>query len=363
MRIAVDARPLAAPLTGIGRYSWELLRELTQSNHEWLLYSSTPVPWESLARENVSCRQGKAKPASIASVVSAQLEYSRWLRQDGADLFWSPRHHLPLIMPDNVRTAVTIHDVVYRRFPKSMTTGGRFVERLLMPPSVRKADGIICVSAFTRSELTHFWPETTTRSRVIHSGTSQFASSQGNQEALLQRDFILSVGTPEPRKNLVRLLQAFASLVQEQGITEDLVIVGDDGWGSVNLRDTIQQLQLAGRVRLQGKIGDEELAALYQHARCLVVPSVYEGFGLPVAEAMQYGLPAVVAEGGALAEVAGDSALLCDPLSVSSIAQSILRMLRDDSLRQGLASRALERGGLFNWQICARKTLALLESL
>lgn len=360
MRIAVDARPLSMPITGIGRYTSALLTEMIASGNEWFLYSDSPFNTELSNMENVTIRCGTASPASALGLRYSQFDYRFWLKQDQPDLFWSPRHHLPLWLNKRTPQVLTIHDVVWKRYPETMPWQPRMLERLLMPASVKQADKIICVSQFTATEVGTFWPEQAHKCDVIYSG----ALGNSDNDVFVEKEanpYILFVGTLEPRKNLPRLLGAFSKLVSEGRIKEDLVVVGSDGWGGVDLVSLVRSLKIEGRVSLKGYVSDNQLQHLYQGARCLVMPSIYEGFGLPVLEAMQFGVPVVVADAGSLPEITGAGGLLIDPLSENGIARAIEVLLNDEELYSRISEQAIKRSAEFSWQKAARETTALFD--
>ena len=357
MRIAVDARPLAVPLTGIGRYTRALLENMVPRGHEWFLYSDRPLQVKAPA--GAQLRLGDAPGGSLRSLWWSQWQFRRWAAQDGADLFWSPRHHLPLLPGGGLAQVVTIHDMVWKQFPETMLARNRLLERVLMGPSIRRADRVICVSRFTADEVASFYPAAAGKCRVIHEAAveDEFA---GSLPAGVPDNYLLFVGTLEPRKNLPRLLRAYADLEAD---TLPLVIAGASGWGGDDLPGLLRQLGLEDRVLICGQVDDSSLQALYANAWCLLMPSLYEGFGLPVLEAMRHGVPAVVAAAGALPEVAGDAALLVDPCSETEMTDAMRRLQREPGLREELARGAARRAGEFSWQRAAGETLALFESV
>ncbi len=361
MRIAVDARPLAHPHTGIGRYTESLLKRLVQSGHQWFLYSDRAITPRFDYDDHVQKRTGNNRPGSPFSVLYSQMVFSRWARGDCVDLFWSPRHHLPLRLPRGVRSVVTVHDLVWQRFPETMAGANRLLERLLMGPSLRSAERIICVSDFTHSEVSHFYPQLNDRCRVVHEAAEALSESQEQSTPIPQQPFLLFVGTLEPRKNLPRLLQAFARLVQETDLQHQLLIVGAQGWGQDDIPALVRQHGLLDRVQLRGRISDTELQALYPAATALLMPSVYEGFGLPALEAMGHGVPVMAGRAGALPEVVGAGGVLVDPLSVQSMLNGMQMLCADERGRAELGRKALLQSQQFSWDRAADATLAVFE--
>lgn len=361
MRIAVDAKLLANPGTGIGRYTRSLLSHMIPLGHQWLLYGERPFDGSLPVSPRVLARYGNAREGSLKGLWWSQIGYRRWAIQDVVDLFWSPRHHLPLSLPESLPRVVTIHDLVWRQFPETMPRRRLWLERALMGPSVQSADRVICVSRFTASEISRFYPAAMGKCEVIHCGVEETGETVAPRVPLPE-EFLLFVGTLEPRKNLPRLLRAFAKLRDDPAVPP-LLIVGALGWGHEDLPGMIAAEGLDSRVQLMGYLDDAELQWVYSRAKCLLMPSLYEGFGLPVLEAMQHGVPVIVGSTSSLPEVAGDAGLLVNPFSEIDIAQAIQRLMTDRELHRTLAAKAEERASRFSWRQAAQQTLALFEEV
>ncbi len=340
MRIAVDARPLAAPLTGIGRYTSALLEAMIAEGHQWVLYSDRPLQVEIPNNPRVIVRHGDAAGGTPGSLRWAQWHYSRWCVQDVVDLFWSPRHHLPLLLNKKIASVVTIHDLVWRQFPETMRVKNLWLERALMGPSIRVADQVICVSRFTASEVSRYYPSAMGKCQVIHEAAAPGTATEPHASSLnLPEKYLLFVGTLEPRKNLPRLLRAYHS-IRDNAALPPLVIVGGEGWGGEDLKAMVDALELADRVMLLGYVSDADLQSVYAGAHCLLMPSLYEGFGLPVVEAMQHGVPSIASSTGALPEVVGDAGVLVNPYSETELAAAMLHMVSDKPCAEDYAARA-----------------------
>jgi len=354
-RIAVDARPLSFPTTGIGRYTQYLLTRLFDTDWHWYLYSDRPLLWPESLPGNVEVRYPRYMPPSAGSLF-AQAVFPVWSKNDQVDLFWSPRHHLPLMLGTKVRSIVTIHDLVWKHFPDTMSRFGRILDSRLMPPSVRKADKVIAVSAATASEVRALHPRADIATVYEAAFLDQFKDKQIG-------DYFLFVGTLEPRKNLERLLSAYGNYAAASGSALPLKICGGKGWGLPELESLIQKNNLGEQVEILGYVEDAALPGLYQNARALLMPSLYEGFGLPIVEAFSQGTPVVTSNRGAMEEVAGDGGLLVDPENIEDIASALARLTEDLELVEKLQSRALARSSLFSWDAAADQTLSLMESV
>lgn len=358
MRIAVDARPLCVPTFGIGRYTERVLNELIGDatvDVDWHLYADRPLRVNFADRDRVITRSYSGVN-HMFSLYRTQVAFSRWAREDGIDVFWSPRHHLPFMLPDDVKSVVTIHDLVWRYYPETMMWANRIVERTLMPASVKRADKIICVSESTQLDLVRQFPGVEGRTVVI-----PLAASPGPSELFqpdLTEPYFLFVGTLEPRKNLARLLEAYKE-VANRGVSHHLVIAGAKGWES-DIASVITGLALSERVHVLGHVSEPLLHGLYQGATALMLPSLYEGFGLPALEAMQYGIPVIGSNVASIPEVVGQGGILVDPQSTAEITSAMVRIVENESIWQELSVRAREQAALFSWRRTARETLDVL---
>jgi len=363
LRIAVDARPLAHPYTGIGRYTESLLRHLVRSGHQWFLYSDRVIAPRFEIDDHVQLRMGGTIPGSPFSLLYSQLVFPRWSRGDCVNIFWSPRHHLPLYLPDSVTGVVTLHDFAWKRFPHTMRPGNRLLERMLMGPSLKRAAGILAVSEFTARELDAEYPECSGRCVVIP-GAAALPEAAGETGIELPADpYLLFVGTPEPRKNLETLMRAYARMAARVERRFDLMLVGAGGWGGFDPIAEIEEPGLKRRVRRLGRVSDLELHRIYANARALVFPSLYEGFGLPALEAMLRGVPVIASNRAALPELVGETGMLIDPESVSELADAMQSICQDDALHGELSARARARAERYNWKTSAELTLAALGSI
>ncbi len=365
MKIAVDARPLSIPGTGIGRYCRELLSRLTCSSHEWYLYSDRPFIGVIPQGPNITFRCGSIQHRMF-STPYAQFVFPYWARMDAIELFWSPRHHLPLMLPPTVKQVVTIHDLVWKRHPETMTRFGCLLERCLMPRSVSVAARVISPSNATANEVIAQFGLHRQDIEIIPEAANM---KQHKQEELalhdgrLKKPYLLFVGTLEPRKNLRRTLQAYAKLIHQKKIAHHFFLVGGNGWGEENVEHLIDQLNLVEFVTVLGRVSDEELCCWYANADVLLMPSLYEGFGLPLLEAMVFGVPVITANSSSMPEVAGEAGLLVDPANVDDIQQAIYRLCSDRELRRELSGKAIIRAQQYSWDNSAEKTLQVLESV
>lgn len=361
MRIGVDARNLVNNITGISRYVMENCRELCVQGHELVLYlpekPRVQIPHFGRLDFQTSHFHG-----AVGRLFWSQTVLPLQLRKDRIDVFWGPAHRLPALMRNSIPSVVSIHDLVWYYASSTMRLQGWLADRFLMKGALDNADQIIAVSHATSSAISSVFPKYAAKIQVVHPGVSCFdplGSSGILREHQIDTSYGLFIGTLEPRKNLVRLLEAYARLPENVRSNFLLVIAGGKGWSLGDLRDNINQLGIAQHTRLTGYVTDDDLGVLYRNARALLMPSLYEGFGLPIIEAQAYGVPVVTSNCSSMPEVAGDAAILVDPLNVVEISDAIYRIAIDDELWQKMSLLALQNVERFSW----RESVKKLESV
>jgi glycosyltransferase involved in cell wall biosynthesis len=313
MRVGLDTSPLVQTQAGTARYVRGLL---AHNEYERLSWGGS---------------------GRLATVVRDLWWYPHGLPREarGLDVLHCPAFRGPV--RSRVPVVVTVHDLAVLRHPGTFNQWTRRYSRLAVPRVARAARRVIAVSEFTRGEIVELLGVPADRLRVIPNAVGEPFGREGPAAA---GDYVLAVGTLEPRKNLAAAQQAAGRLGVE------LKVVGAQGWGGVEVDGWL------------GRVSDEELAALYRGARCLVYPSLYEGFGIPVLEAMACGTPVVTSTGGATEEVAGGAAVLVDPHDPTAIAAGIEEAVaRRDELR----ARGLERAARFTWGRVAAETRAVYQ--
>lgn len=359
MRVGIDARLLIEPFTGIGRYTVGMCRALLRHDCDFFLYMpSQPYDFEwngTRATVRASCFGSR-----LGRMLWSQTILPLNVVQDEVDVLWSATHRLPRCLPDKVARVVTVHDLVWKHAPGTMRPLSRMLDSVLMPDAIQIADRVIAVSQSTAQDIKAEWPEAGDKVRVIYPGGVDLPPAADVKliaDFGIDKRYVLFVGTLEPRKNLARLLAAFAQLPEEVRAETRLVIAGGGGWGGIDVHRLVADLRLSQNVILAGYVCDSVLSALYSNAHLLAMPSLYEGFGLPVVEAMSRGVPVLVSTNSSLPEVAGDAGLLVDPFDVDSIANGLLRILTDNALHATLAKSAVASANRFSWSLAARRAL------
>jgi glycosyltransferase involved in cell wall biosynthesis len=260
------------------------------------------------------------------------------------------------------RLVVTVHDLAFRLYPSLFPPAWRAIYRTGLRRAVRHADAIVAISRHTAHDLARHAAVEPARIHVIPLAASLSETVEDPEPALerlkVPRPYLLFVGTLEPRKNLVRLVRAYRRVAVR--LPHTLVLAGPAGWRTQRLHRELS-LRGPGRILLTGRVSSADLDALYRGAAAFCYPSLYEGFGLPVVEAMARGVPTVIADASSLPEVAGDAALRANPRSVRSLTGALERILTDRDEADRLAEAGRERASLFSWEQTARMTLRVYE--
>jgi glycosyltransferase involved in cell wall biosynthesis len=398
LRIGVDIRPFYEPLTGVGWYLYFVLHELAKHDDVELylfgdarvtdygpeLHADIPanaklctfdlrgIPWRDVMR-----------PITAAGYVA-------WLALSDCDVFFGANYFLPRLHGAIAkRRVITIHDLTYKRFPELLQKETLESLERMMAREVTQADAIICVSESTRRDLLELYRVDPTRAIAIHSGLAPAPASEPIDG--LPSRYLLFVSTIEPRKDLGTLISAFERIrgqSAERGAQDEriggqsaeggaqgssspsalrplpsdfedlsLVVVGKIGWKS---QDITPRLRQRGIVHLD-YLRPSQLATVYERAHAFVFPSIYEGFGFPLLEAMRHGIPSIAARSSSLPEIGGDAALYFPPGDVDALEAQLRRVLSDSALRDELATRGRARAAEFRWDVAGEKTLDVLR--
>jgi len=285
----------------------------------------------------------------------------------GAALFHATEHLLPHLT--GIPTVLTVHDLIFEHLPQHHTFLNRAYLGATMPVFARRASALIAISETTKQDLMTLYGVDPARITVIPEAADPRFQPQPNDVVArvkarygLPPRYVVTVGTIEPRKNLARLVDA-CGLLLDEGLIDALVIVGGLGWLYQGFLRHLEESPWRDRVIRPGFVPDDDLPALYAGALVAAQPSLYEGFGLPVLEAMASGCPVCASRASSLPEVGGDAALYFDPTDTESITETLRALAGDADLRPEMARRGLERAARYSWDRTARDTLALYERL
>jgi len=352
MIIGIDAsRAFVKEKTGTENYSYNLLKALSRidrSNHYFLYIKPNQAINFSLP-ENF--RVQKILLPRLWTQLG--LAFECFLRPP--DILFIPAHTMPFFHRLNLKIIVTIHGLEYQYLPQYYQFPQKFYLNKSTEYAVHHANHLIAVSNWTKKELVKKLAADPEKISVVHEGVSSQITNHKSQITNLE-PYVLFVGTVQPRKNLVRLIEAFATLTRC-----NLVIAGKLGWMYEEILLTPQKFGVEKRVKFLGYVSDEKLASLYQNALFFVLPSLCEGFGLPVLEAMRFGCPVIASRTSALPEIVGDAGLLVDPYQVGEIAEAMKLMIENSELREALREKGFQRIRQFSWKKAARETIKIFQ--
>jgi glycosyltransferase involved in cell wall biosynthesis len=360
MKVCIDLNPYLFQPTGIGLYMKGLFDNLCKIEKKDLSVIGLCSSYKYKLDNNKDYEKGRIVNARIPSklynllVYRYQLPIIELLLLSKVDIVHSAQ---AIIMPSmKAKKVITVHDLYFYHNGGDLGVGGLKLSRDLVKKSVRRADLIICVSKYTYSKLAELFPGSEKKGVVIYPGFNYKEKEDDNvrdkskkligERFGLVGDYILFVGTIEERKNLVPLVEA-VSMMNDRRVRVKLVIAGKIGYKGEEVIDKIKGLEYVEHL---GYVSEEEKEALYRNARVLVLPSKEEGFGFPVLEAMQYGVPVVASSGSSLEEVGGDAICLFNRGDAEEMMNVIMKVLMDDNLRQQLINKGYERCKLFDWK-------------
>lgn len=299
-----------------------------------------------------------------------QTVFAKEVFRDKPDVLWMPVHNMPILKRKGLKTVITIHDLAFKIFPQHFTKKDLAKLNGLSNRAIKNADRIIAVSNCTKKDILKFYPEIPEEKiAVIYHGfdaeTFQKKVSDGDSEKLLKKygleykKYILYVGAIQPRKNLEVLISAFEK-TKEKNENLKLVIAGAPAWKAGKTLKKITESSYSGDIIVTGILEFEKIAILYQNAKMFVFPSLYEGFGIPVLEAMASGIPVICARNSSLTEVGGEAALYFETKKAYDLSVCIDKILKDKTLEKELIQKGLKHVADFSWEKCAQKTLDYL---
>jgi glycosyltransferase involved in cell wall biosynthesis len=370
--IGIDAsRATAAQRTGTEAYSLHLIRSLLELDpaHRFRLYfNQAPLPGLFSAAGSTGYEQRVLSFPRLWT--HARLSTEMLLHPP--DVLYVPSHVLPIVHPR--RSVVTVHDLGHRFYPEAHTPGQRRYLEWSTRYHVSTAAHLVADSEATKRDLVCLYGADEGRITVVHLGVDPALQPVVEPAELarvrarygLASSYLLYVGTLQPRKNLVRLIDAFAEVCrmsEGSGRALQLVLAGKRGWLYDEILERGRELGVEARIVFPGFVPEADLAALYSGARLFVMPSLYEGFCLPVLEAMACGTAVACSATSSLPEVVGDAALLFDPQDVDDMASAMAQVLRTEELGRSLVARGIERARAFTWTRAARQVLGVLQGL
>jgi glycosyltransferase involved in cell wall biosynthesis len=347
----IDARAAADVPAGRGRVVREVLAALAQldGDERYVLYCRRPAALELDERFEWRVVDRPDPLWHVDTARRASRECAAFLSTNSYLTAWFTR----------VPCAVIVYDLVpFVPGAEAQQRAAR-IEKATIDVGARRARALVCISDATRRDLVARVPSSAPRAIVVALAAAAIFGAPGSARRVIERPYVLAAGTLEPRKNLERLLDAWAQLAPALRDAHELVLVGPTGWEAGAILDRAR----SGGVRLTGYVPDEELAALYHGCEVFCYPSLYEGFGLPVLEAMHSGAPVITSNVSSLPEVAGDAAVLVDPRSVDAIRDALARLLADPHERGRLREAGRARAAMFSWERTATELRDVLRRI
>jgi glycosyltransferase involved in cell wall biosynthesis len=388
MNIAIDLTQIPADKTGIGIYALNLVREMCRLNltfhrfHFFFFIQDDDDEFINLLKDCENCTLILVKSTTYRKMIPRfyfeQILLPHHCRKRKIDLIFSTHYTIPFLT--RIKRVAVFHDMTFYLFPEMHQKIKRLYFKTLIPMSANRSSAIITVSESTKKDMlerfTHLNAEKIT---VIHHGVDRLTDTvkkgkeQDNGTAnvlgkygLTSGGYFLFVGTLEPRKNITGIVKAFHHLRKaEEALSKKykLVIVGKKGWFYKEIFESVKKHHLEDSVVFTGYVDEEEKQVLLRNAFIFLYPSYYEGFGIPILEAMACGTPVITGNVSALPEVAGDAAVLVPPRHWQEISTSMLKLLSDPHLHEKLSQKGLEQAAKFSWEKTAEKTMELFEKI
>ncbi|NYE56940.1 glycosyltransferase family 4 protein [Carboxydothermus ferrireducens] len=368
IKIAIDGRSLKKISDGISNYTYNFIKYLPDDEKiEWFIFSNT---------ENIVLPPEKRKIKIVTSKFRIpkawlQINVPFLLSKLKIDVFWEPIQIAPIIKIKGCKVVLTVHDLTYKYFPETMTNSNFLNHKLFFTHSLKSADLILTVSHSTKNDiLKEFKFIDEKKIEIIYPAVDnkvfyiQNEKLQNNVKGFnLSDEYILTVGSFEPRKNLMSVLIAYEELFQKGVKLPKLIMVGGNSWKSEELFRRIENSPIKENIFILGYVSNDDLRRLYNNAICLIYPSLYEGFGLPPLEAMTCGCPVIASNKASLPEVCGDAALYIDPFDIETIKDAIIKISKNKELQYNLRIKGLKECKKFSWEESAKKLFDIFIKL
>lgn len=341
-KVLIHASTLAKPIAGMGRYTSNLINSMAEIDGSIQFFlDRMPAPHYTflLDQPNIHC-----------------VDYRSNIK---ADVFWGPSHRLPFFQHRQLPKILTIHDLVAVKHAHTMSLKGRLGSKVYLNSSIKMATEIVCVSKSTADDLAHHFSIKEKRITIVHPSIDPLPIKN---KMRFGNPFALFVGTFEPRKNIERMIAAFRQFKDGRESDLKLVLAGGHGWGGIDIKQLIDSAGLGDVVRIFEKPNDTTLSMLYQSCEFLLYPSKYEGFGIPILEAIYHKKPVITSNNSSMPEVAGSAGIYIDPNSTDEIAEAIAMLHENSSLRKTLASNTVTEVKKFDRHLSAQKMIKIFKN-
>ena len=372
MKIGIDARfALRKPRRGIGTYSLHLLNQLVllAKDIDFVIYTDRDDV-EGVLPSLPNSTIKYLRPSSYPLWEQVVLPLAVW--RDQIDLLHTLGNTAPLWLPSRTKLVLSLMDVMFLQsgefIPKPTTLyqrAGRLYRAWVSPVNARRSQAVITISDFSRRDILELISGLSPRKVLpIHLACDPLFSIANQAESkIADRPFLLCLGAKDPRKNTLRIVQAYLHALNNHGLEHNLVISGYANWEGSPAHRLVQEARAESRVKFLSFVSVEDLASLYQHATALLYVSLYEGFGIPILEAFESGCPVIASNTTSIPEVGGDAAIYVDPSNVSEIEEAFVRLCNDPLLQSQLIIRGRLRAKQFNWEKAASETLEVYRQV
>ncbi|AKU26572.1 hypothetical protein IB49_09100 [Geobacillus sp. LC300] len=370
MKIAIDGRKLIGNRTGIGNYLFGILEELflvDQKNKYFIFVDQKPemkFSNQNVEYIEIATLKNTIKNEKLYSFLWLNLFIVPRLLREKIDIFWGPNFVKPLVFP-NKKTIVTIHDLAFIRNKEDHSTIHALYLKYYLKLFVNKNLNVLTVSDYSKNDIISEFNIPEDRINVTYCALSSNVNVNSIKKPSLKlpEEYCLFVGTLEKRKNLKLILNALSYSIKNNLNVIPLVVVGAKGNGLEQIQKLIKKLKIEEYVYFTGYVTEEELAYIYKHAKLFIFPSLYEGFGIPLLEAMKYGVPIIASKTTSLPEVAQDAAVFIDPFSIQELSHVINELLLNDNLRNELVEKGKKRLSFFSWKKSAKVFLDVINKM
>lgn len=373
MRIAINTLPLYKTKVGMGRYIVELVNRipiLDKENTYFIYLSEKNQKFFTIKSENVVFKKvPKFFTLPFAKICWEQIILPFLLVKENINLYHAPGFVLPLIKQEKIKYVVTIADMTFFTHPKYHLQRKMWYFRAFIPSTLKKANKIITISENTKNNIVSLFPISPQKIVAIPLAADDMFTDKARviawqekeilQKYNIKKPYLLFVGMLEPRKNITGILHAFEMLNEQDKKEITLVIVGKKGWMYDDIFRYVKVHNLENNVLFTGYVQDNELPALYKNAVCFLYPSFYEGFGIPVIEAMACGCPVITSNTSSLKEISGEAAILVEPSDTNAIKKAIIEIITNTKKRKELSIKGKRQTKQFNWQKMAKETKEL----
>lgn len=361
MRIGIDVSALVKEAAGIGQCIINLIKNMmdldTENEYFLFTYDKIDLPF-SLKKNWSFVSYGGGKHPQVRFFT----RLPHILKQMKIEVFFGTRHYLP---PFNgkIRYVALVHDLIPLRMPELFTKRHLSRFRIFTDICKRQADSYIAVSEATKADILHYMKVPEKKIQVIYEGANPDFTPERDEAGIadamerfgITGKYLLCLSTVEPRKNMLRTIQAYEQYVLKNHLPYKLVIVGGKGWNNGDIYDYVKEHRLEEYVLFTGYVSNQDVKNIYANASLFIYASLYEGFGIPVLEAMQSGVPVITSNVSSMPEVAGDACILVNPYEVDEIRDAIIRVLNDPKLQEELREKGIAQAKKFSWRKCSEE--------